>query len=140
MISEHDMRLLVKWWQGRLLLQDWDLRLYFSELEDQQEADCEALPEYRRACLRFDLSQITMEKAAWYVVHELMHCHVEPLARHSNRVIEEADPAGAGLVKKFALDYEEGLVSDLATILVRMAEHDHRGVRGSGDGEAQSPS
>jgi len=140
MISEHDMRLLVEWWQDRLLLQDWEIRLYFAELEDQSEADCEALPEYRRACLRFDLSQITMEKAAWYVVHELMHCHVEPLARHSNRVIEEADPAGAGLVKKFALDYEEGLVSDLATIIVRMKGHDDRRVCGSSHREAKSPS
>lgn len=64
-----------------LRLEHWDITLAFPRrLECGCAAECDAQPEYKQAVLRFDCTKISWDDLPRFVIHELMHCHVEALA------------------------------------------------------------
>jgi hypothetical protein len=62
-----------------LRLEHWDITLSFGKLKCGSAAECDAQSEYKQAVLRFDCRQIPWDDIPRFVVHELMHCHVEAL-------------------------------------------------------------
>lgn len=63
-----------------LRLEHWDITLSFGMLKCGSAAECDAQPEYKQAHIRFNCEKIEWDDIPRFVVHELMHCHVEALA------------------------------------------------------------
>lgn len=102
----------VKHWRPRLLLERWAVSVEVGpDHEEQSEASCIARPEYLTMDLRFDPAQITAEELDAYVVHELLHAYIWPLANLAERM------AGDDAAKREAVRVEE---ESLATNLERV--------------------
>lgn len=109
----------VNYWKRRMMLRDWDLTVEFGpDTEDGSEAACLARPEYLAATLRFDLAQIKAEELDAYVVHELGHAVIWPLANCAHSMCGE-DEAKLESVRV----HEEGLATWMERVLVAL----HRG-------------
>lgn len=96
-----------------LRLEHWDITLAFPRrLEDGAAAECDAQPEYKQATVRFNCRKIDWDDLPRFVVHELMHCHVEALAGIA-QLAAGKDRAKAEWVRRT----EEELVTVLDQIL-----------------------
>lgn len=102
----------VRRWRTRLLLERWAVQVEVGEdTEEQSEASCIARPEYLTMDLRFDPAKIDPAELDAYVVHELLHAYIWPLANLAERMAGD-DPA-----KREAVRVEE---ETLATALERV--------------------
>ena len=107
-----------KHWRKVLHLENWRIGVTFEpDKEEESEASCLAQPEYAAAVLRFDLAKIPPEEMDAYIVHELLHCHVWPLANFGNSACAD-DP-----VKLEALrHHEELLVTTLERLVLSLTK------------------
>lgn len=98
--------------QPLLKLDRWNIRIAFDpKMED--DAECIAQPEYRNAVLRFRVKDLTWEELPSYVLHELMHCHVESLGALALAL------AGEDEVRRTVVtSAEENLTTTLEELLV----------------------
>lgn len=105
-------------WREILHLQDWELSVVVDPLpeEDDATAACSAQVAYKAATLYFDPYDITKATLDNYVVHELLHCLVEPLADLAT-VAAGDDPMRRAAVTR----EEESLVTALERVLVNLA-------------------
>lgn len=102
----------VRHWQERLRLVDWDIRVVVNS-RIAHAADCEAAPEYRQATLRFNPKRIPVADLDAYVVHELLHCHVWPLAAAAENLAK-----GDAVALEFVREREEGLTTELERLVL----------------------
>lgn len=110
----------IRYWKSRMLLDHWKLGVSFDpDAEDDSEASCLAMPEYLQATLRFDLTKIDPAEIDHYIVHELSHCAIWPLANAAHSMCGE-DEAKLENVRV----HEEGL----ATYIERMVANLTRAV------------
>lgn len=102
----------VRRWRTRLLLERWTVGVEVGpDLEEESEASCIARPEYLTMTLRFDPAKIEPGELDAYVIHELLHAYIWPLANLAERMAGD-DPA-----KQEAVRVEE---ETLATALERV--------------------
>lgn len=102
----------VRHWQERLRLVDWEIRVV-TNARIAHAADCEAAPEYRQATLRFNPKRIPLADLDAYVVHELLHCHVWPLAAAAETLAK-----GDEVALEFIREREEGLTTELERLVL----------------------
>lgn len=102
----------VRHWQERLRLVDWEIRVEVkSRMADA--AWCQAAPEYRQATLCFNPKRIPLADLDAFVVHELLHCHVWPLAAAAEN-LAKGDPVAL----EFIREREEGLTTELERLVL----------------------
>lgn len=108
----------VAYWREVLHLHDWELSVVVEPLpeEDDATAACSAQPAYKAATLHFDPYDITKAALDNYVVHELLHCLVEPLADLATVAAGEDPMRRAAVTRE-----EESLVTALERVLVTLA-------------------
>lgn len=106
----------VRHWRKRLGLAAWHIRVeYGPDPDEGSEASCMALPEYGYATLRFDLPNIPPDEVDAWVVHELMHCYVWPLANAAHAL------AGGDKAKEeWVRTQEETLTTTLERLILRL--------------------
>ena len=107
----------VKWWQKRLGLTDWQIRIEFGSDADGSDAACSAAPEYKFATLHFDLTKIDPAMIERYVVHELSHCFVWRLANCAHALA-----AGDKSKEEWVRTEEETLTTHLENLLVQLGD------------------
>ena len=108
----------VKYWKPRLMLHHWNLSVVFDpDTEDGSEASCNASPEYLNAVLRFDLNLIPPAEMDSYIVHEMLHCSIWPLANCAHSMCGE-DAAKLESVRV----HEEALATCLERIIIGLTE------------------
>lgn len=105
----------VRWWQRQLGLQAWTIQTTFQK-EGDEDASCSAQPEYQFAILYFDLDKIEPALIDSYIVHELVHCLVWPLA-NTARALALDDPSKLEWVRT----EEESLTTRLEMLLRDLA-------------------
>jgi hypothetical protein len=81
-VSKRLLMRRVAHWREQLHLTDWAVTVEYRPLnrEVDGQAHNQASPEYREAVLRFDPRALSRANLDAFVVHELLHCHVWPLA------------------------------------------------------------
>lgn len=113
MAAHSEVHDLVRWWQAKLGLSGWSITVELESLEDRGQ--CEASPEYREAKIKFDPTRLEGDDVEATVVHELLHCYVEPLANIPNTLTDE--PA----LREWIRCEEEGLVTRLQQLILGVA-------------------
>jgi hypothetical protein len=107
----------VRYWQKRLLLSDWAIKVQVGALDDLDErADCDAKPQYKEAVLRFDPAKIPPSELDAFCVHELLHCvtwRLEALAEEWGRSESQYI---------VARETAETVVTDLERIILGLAK------------------
>ena len=66
----------IRYWKAKLGLQEYKVGVEFGpdpDPEDDSDAECNAMPEYMQAVLRFNLDTIPYEEIDAFVIHELLH-------------------------------------------------------------------
>ena len=117
-LTKRQVTARVKWWQKRLGLTDWEIRIqYVSDAEDGSHAACSAQPEYRFATLYFDLPKIDPAMIERYVCHELVHCFVWRLANCAHALA-----AGDKSKEEWVRTEEETLTTQLENLLVQLGD------------------
>lgn len=104
------LKRLVEYWQPRLKLADWTIKVRVGTTKNDCAAENHSQPEYKEALIEFNLDLVPEAELEDYVVHELSHCHVERLAQ----VALDNAPA---VMHKVISDMEE----DLATMIEKIA-------------------
>jgi len=71
-------------WKPKLFLHEWDITAEFHTKDTSDNgatADCSPDPKYLRAVIRIFGSywKLTHKEKQEFIVHELCHCHTEPL-------------------------------------------------------------
>lgn len=104
---------LVETWRPRLHLDRWNINVDFDS-ERESAASCEALEEYCTGTVYFNLEQMDDAPIERYVVHELLHCHVNVLASVALTL------AGNSKIKKeMVRRAEESLVTLLERLFIQ---------------------
>lgn len=87
------LRELLDYWQAALRLSDWDIEVYAAPRAsmDGDDGECEAYPEIKEAVIRVVRGKPSSEFAdhETILVHELLHCHMEPLRTDENNASVE---------------------------------------------------
>lgn len=69
----------VNYWRQRMWLTEWAIKVELAKLPKNEASkieaggECDAMPEYRQAVLRFDPANIEPDQIDEFVVHELTH-------------------------------------------------------------------
>jgi hypothetical protein len=101
---------LVRSWQRQLHLDRWIIIIDF-DTEKEHVAACVAQDEYLTATLYFDLDEMDPALDEHFVVHELLHCHVNTLSTVAEKL------AGKNEIKQeMVRRAEEHLTSTLERI------------------------
>ena len=105
-------------WRKILHLEDWAIEVQVKSLKRETDgvAHNQAMHEYRQAILRFDPHHIPPDMLDATVAHELLHCHVWPLAHVAETL--------AGTNKKhleWSRVEEESLTTRLERIVIALA-------------------
>src|ERR1041384_5451652 len=79
--TERQLQQLVRKHAKTLHLWNWSFGRGAGQPSMTNAADCEANPEYFSAELRFRTDRIKADEAEAFVIHELLHCYTEGLAR-----------------------------------------------------------
>lgn len=87
-LTEADVKRTVGRLRTPLWLDGWWIDVETGRSESGASASCAASPEYTQATLKFDLEQVSRENLLGYVIHELMHCHVWPLAHLATQLAD----------------------------------------------------
>ena len=112
MLTRKQVETKVRHWRTRLGLQAWDLKVELASI-GSHSADCQCDPEYMQAKVRFDPIKIPLDELDSYVVHELLHIYVWPLA-HVAETLAGSDPK----LLEWCRIQEERLVTDLERLVV----------------------
>lgn len=75
-LSQAQVLRRVRHWKTRLGLHEYKIGVSFGpdpNPEDNADAECDAMPEYMQASLRFNLDTIPTEDMDAFVIHELLH-------------------------------------------------------------------
>ena len=115
--TKRQVQARVKFWQKRLGLSDWRFTIRFGKMEDEADAACMAMPEYRHAILHFALEQIPVEETDYFVCHEIAHCLPWALANAAH-TMAGGDPAKEEWIRTL----EEELVTKLEKLFVGMLD------------------
>lgn len=65
---------IVRKWQKRCLLQDWDVKIDVGPHTDGCRACCEANPEYKEATIHIDPAKVPDHEMEGTCLHEVLHC------------------------------------------------------------------
>ena len=99
-------------------LTHWRITILFEvDEEDGSEAACSASPEYLAAEVRFDLAQIEPDEVDAYVIHELSHCLIWPLANTAQSLCG-TDAAHLENVR----EREEGLATTIERLVLHLTK------------------
>lgn len=91
----------------QLGLEGWEFTLDDKPAGEDEYANVSVVYGQRRAiiCLAKDRSKWTAETARDTIVHELMHCHLEPISEISSDVLDTAAGARVAAVGNAAVSY-----------------------------------
>lgn len=82
----------IRHWKSRMLLDHWKIGVSFEpDAEEGSAASCDAAPEYLHATLNFDMAKIDPDEIDHYIVHELSHCAIWPLAAAAHSMCGDDD-------------------------------------------------
>lgn len=106
-MTNRELRALLEWWQPALRLADWDIEVKAKSRTELDGDDglCYAYPEIKEAEIHVTRGKPSSEFAdhETILVHELLHCHLEPLRNDRTEAAVER------------------IVEDLAKAIVRLA-------------------
>lgn len=111
----------VRWWQKRLGLNGWDIKVQFGKMDDGADAACMASPEYRSCVVHFDLEKIPPETLDAYVSHEVTHALCWSLANAAHSMA-----GGDKSKEEWVRTEEESLVTALEGIFIRWIKEPKR--------------
>lgn len=114
--TPHQIRRRVRYWQRRLDLTGWSVKIEIGPDAEGASASCLAQPEYRSATVRFDPAKIPAEELDAFCVHELCHCLVWPLANAAHVMA-----GGDGPKEEWVRTMEEELTTALERLIVKLA-------------------
>jgi hypothetical protein len=106
-------------WRAVLHLEDWAIEVHVQKLNRPEDgvAHNQAQHEYRQAILRFDPNHITPDQLEATVIHELLHCHVWPLAH-----VAETLAAGNKKHREWSRVEEESLTTRLERVMLTITQ------------------
>ena len=117
---------LLKKWQGRLQLNDWDIQISFVDTEKMKEvvgADVEGsvLYEiYKQTATIHILDSVSDVRYEEIIVHELLHIVFGWETRHyANILTSTFDEDNALLISDFRKDYMERIIHQITSALLR---------------------
>lgn len=112
-LTKKQIEARVRHWRIKLGLQAWDLKVHLASIGGHS-ADCSCNPEYMEATLRFDPIKISPKDLDCYVVHELLHIYVWPLAHVAETLAGKDDK-----LLEWVRTQEEALVTHLERLILR---------------------